>query len=107
MGSISDRTEARSVNEESTGFQAKLRFLEEPRPTPIFANHIRALGVNEYVFVRFYSTSFPPAVDEDAPLPHIDARLVSEVVVPQTIWTELIDGIIKKRTPEEGSTGGE
>ena len=96
--------------EDSKQTRLHMNPIDEPRPQPIFANHMVTRGMGDYVVFNFYSALFtqPKAPDEELPSDiEMDAHLMAQIVVPMDRWNNLIDNIIERRqaapAKEEGS----
>ncbi len=84
-------------------FEVRLNTVNEPRPSPVFAQHIQTVTVNEFVSLRFYSILFPSKPAEMSEH-EVDAHLTAEIVVPKDVFDRLISNVTESASSSEESS---
>ncbi len=82
--------------------------IDEPRPQPIFANHIVTRGMGDYVALNFYSGLLTQALAPDEEIPSetkVDAHIVAQIVVPTERWRNFITNVVTRTEQAEGKEG--
>jgi hypothetical protein len=89
--------------QEEQGKQVKFVLNTENMPIPVFANHIQVMSTTETATITFYAGLLDRAYESADELPdEVAARPVAQIVVPQSMWEQLLGILFAKRLEEEG-----